>query len=135
MPATFCDSTCARSTAAVAFRRAGSAKLGTGLSPSTSASISAKVWPEPANSLSACAGFIVTASCCPGASSSEASASDIAGCRRASVERAHGMSMLFGLAMVRVPTAPAALYIFQRSAAEPKCACSGPGSDFGVDET
>ena len=43
--------------------------------------------------------------------------------------------MLLGLAMVTVPIAPAALYIFQRSAAEPKCACSGPGSDFGVDET
>ena len=40
--------------------------------------------------------------------------------------------MLFGLAMLMVPIAPAALYIFQRSAADPKCACSGPGSDFGV---
>jgi len=73
-------------------------------------------------------------SCCPGASSSAASASDIAGCSRASVERAQGMSMLFGLAMLTVPIAPAALYIFQRSAPEPKCACSGPGSDFGVEE-
>ena len=133
MPATFWDSTCARSTAAVALSRADSAKPGNGLPPSTSASNSAKVWPEPANSLSACAGFIVIDSCCPAASSSAASASDIAGCRRASVDRAHGMSMFFGLAILMVPTAPAALYIFQRSAAEPKCACSGPGSDFGVE--
>ena len=43
--------------------------------------------------------------------------------------------MLFGLAMLIVPIAPAAWYIFQRSAADPKCACSGLGSDFGVDET
>jgi hypothetical protein len=74
-------------------------------------------------------------SCCPVASSIAGSASDIAGWSRASVDRAHGMSMLLGLAMVTVPMAPAALYIFQRSAAEPKCACSGPGSDFGTDET
>ena len=33
--------------------------------------------------------------------------------------------------MLIVPTAPAARYIFQRSAADPKCACSGPGSDVG----
>ena len=42
--------------------------------------------------------------------------------------------MLFGFAMLMVPTAPAARYICQRSAADPKCACSGPGSDFGVAE-
>ena len=89
--------------------------------------------PDPANSLSARAGFIVTDSFCPGASSSDASASDIDGCSRASVERAHGMSMLFGLAMLMVPTAPADWCIFQRSPADPKCACSGPGSDRGVD--
>ena len=42
--------------------------------------------------------------------------------------------MLFGLAMLSVPIAPAFLYMRQRSAADPKCACSGPGSDFGVAE-
>ena len=77
---------------------------------------------------------MVTLNCCPAESSSAASASDIAGCRRASVERAQGMSMLLGLAMLTVPIAPAVWYIFQRSAADPKCACSGPGSDFGVDD-
>jgi len=83
----------------------------------------------------ALAGFIVTAICWPPLSSSAASARAICGAVRDSVERAHGMSMLLGLAMLSVPMAPAALYIFQRSAADPKCACSGPGSDFGVDDT
>ena len=45
-----------------------------------------------------------------------------------------GKERLFGLATLPVPMAPAAEYIFQRSAAEPKWACNGPGSDFGVDE-
>ena len=40
--------------------------------------------------------------------------------------------MLFGLGMPIVPTAPAALYIVQRSEADPKWACSGPGNDGGV---
>ena len=57
---------------------------------------------------------------------------DIDDCKRASVERSHGTSVVFGFAMPIVPMAPAAAYIFQRSAAEPKWACSGPGSDFGV---
>jgi hypothetical protein len=41
--------------------------------------------------------------------------------------------MLFGFATLTVPTAPAARYIFQRSSADPKWACSGPGNDFGVE--
>jgi hypothetical protein len=42
------------------------------------------------------------------------------------------MSIDFGLAMLIVPIAPNDLYIRHRSAVDPKCACSGPGSDFGV---
>ncbi|OLB61403.1 MAG: hypothetical protein AUI11_09820 [Acidobacteria bacterium 13_2_20CM_2_66_4] len=42
--------------------------------------------------------------------------------------------IVFGLLIVMVPIAPAALYVFQRSAADPKCACSGPGIDRGVAE-
>jgi anti-sigma factor RsiW len=81
--------------------------------PSTSASSSANVCPEPASSLSACAGFIVAENCCPNVP--EAPSSSMVGFNRARVERAQGMSMFFGFGTAITPIAPALCIAFQRS--------------------
>ena len=118
MPATLCDSTSWFSTATLARTEMGSGKCGSALPSSAIFRISAKVWPEPSNSRSARAGLKAMDTCCPAVSSSEASASAMAGLSRLGDERSHGTSMLFGLASEIVPMAPSRFSVFQRSAAD-----------------
>ena len=96
MATTFCETTSARFTAAVALSLAGMAKCGSGLPELAASRISAKVWPEPASSLSACAGLIVTASFSPRVSSIAGSARLIDGMNRARDARSQGISMFLG---------------------------------------
>ena len=79
MATTFCDTTSARFTLAVALSFAGMANRGSGLPASAASRISRKVWPEPARILSACSGLTVTASFSPRLSSIAGSARTIAG--------------------------------------------------------
>src|SRR5436305_14710079 len=104
----------------------GSAKRGSGLPASASASNSANVCPDPMKRKSACAGLNVTVSLGDLASCSDGSASHIPGCEAASDIRDHGMSMDFGLGILITPTAPDSSTVFQNSCDARACDFSAP---------
>ena len=95
-PMTLSDSSVVALIATLMRAEAGSANRGSTLPSFDSARISAKVWPEPVKSFSACAALTVIATCCPRTSSSLGSAIATDGMKRASFERSHGMSWPFG---------------------------------------
>ncbi len=99
---------------------------------SASATISANVWPDPAKRRSALAGLKAIETCWPAVSSSAGSASDIAGWRRASVERSQGGSIRPGCCSTIAPSAPAFFSAAQRTAADCACALSASGTPAGL---
>src|SRR5260370_22873782 len=93
---------------ALALSVAAKVKCGRGLRSLPKAAISAKVWPEPANSFSAEAGLKATPNWRPGGSLNSESERSMEGGLRLTEIRDHGISMEAGLEIVSVPVAPAA---------------------------
>ena len=84
------------------------------------------------NRRSALAGLNAIETFWPAVSSRAGSASDIAGCRRASAARSHGGSMRRGCWSTMVPRAPARFSAAQRTAADCACALSASGTPGGL---
>src|SRR5947208_8414165 len=111
------DSTGAVWIKARALSETANGKCGSVLRSLPSSAISAKVWPELANSFSAEAGLKATPSCCPGVSLNSEPARSMDGSLRLAEMRDQGMSIEAGLKMVITPATPAASRDFQRSPA------------------